>query len=327
METAMRAVIAASQLCTRVRAALVDRFTVVKDDRSPVTIADYGSQALICRILKDTFPHDAVVAEEDAETLTRKENRGLLRDVVQQVNSFLPGHSSTDVCSAIDWGSQNPADRFWTLDPIDGTKGFLRGDQYAIALALIEDGSVRLGVLGCPNLTGALGPEGEGDDAQTIFVALRSEGAFETDLHVRQKNPIHVSNTAAPAEARMTESYESSHTDHGSHQRIVSHLKMVRPPVRMDSQAKYAVLARGDTSIYLRLPSPRSPNYRERIWDHAAGSIIIEEAGGRVTDVCGRPLDFSQGRKLLMNQGIVATNGRLHEVVLQAVGIDLKASP
>lgn len=125
----------------------------------------------------------------------------------------------------------------------------------------------------------------------------------------------------------MTESYESSHTDHGSHQRIVSHLKMARPPVRMDSQAKYAVLARGDTSIYLRLPSPRSPDYRERIWDHAAGSIIIEEAGGKVTDVCGRPLDFSQGRKLLMNQGIVATNGRLHDLVLHAVGIELKIHP
>ena len=324
METAIRAVIAASQLCTRVRATLVDRFTMVKDDRSPVTIADYGSQALICRILKDTFPHDAVVAEEDAETLTRQENRGLLRDVVREVNSLFPGLSSRDVCAAINWGSQNPADRFWTLDPIDGTKGFLRGDQYAIALALIEDGHVRLGVLGCPNLVRTAGSEE--DDGRTIFVALRSQGAFETDLHLRQKNPIRVSNTAAPAEARMTESYESSHTDHGSHQRIVSHLKMANPPVRMDSQAKYAVLARGDTAVYLRLPSPRSPNYRERIWDHAAGSIIIEEAGGRVTDVCGRPLDFSQGKKLLMNQGIVATNGRLHEVVLQAVGIELKVN-
>ena len=324
-ETAIRAVIAASRLCSKVRAALVDRFTVVKDDRSPVTIADYGSQALICRILKDAFPHDAVVAEEDAETLTRKENRGLLRDVVQQVSSFLPGLSSMDVCSAIDWGAQNPADRFWTLDPIDGTKGFLRGDQYAIALALIEEGSVRLGVLGCPNLVGGVGREG--DDARTIFFALRSQGTFETDRRMSQKNPLHVSSTAEPAEARMTESYESSHTDHGSHQRIVSHLKMVRPPVRMDSQAKYAVLARGDTSIYLRLPSPRSPDYRERIWDHAAGSIIIEEAGGKVTDVCGRPLDFSQGRKLLMNQGIVATNGRLHDLVLHAVGIELKIHP
>jgi 3'(2'), 5'-bisphosphate nucleotidase len=51
-------------------------------------------------------------------------------------------------------------DRYWTLDPIDGTKGFLRGDQYAIALALVEHGEVVLGVLGCPNLPNPDGSRG-----------------------------------------------------------------------------------------------------------------------------------------------------------------------
>jgi 3'(2'), 5'-bisphosphate nucleotidase len=91
----------------------------------------------------------------------------------------------------------------------------------------------------------------------------------------------------------------------------------------MDSQAKYAVLARGDASLYLRLPSPATPDYRERIWDHAAGSIIIEEAGGRVTDAYGSDLDFSQGSRLEKNRGIVATNGLLHDAVLIAVKFEL----
>jgi 3'(2'), 5'-bisphosphate nucleotidase len=121
----------------------------------------------------------------------------------------------------------------------------------------------------------------------------------------------------------MTESFESAHSDHASHQRIAERLRIAESPFRMDSQAKYSVLARGEASIYLRLPSPQTPDYREKIWDHAAGSIIIEEAGGKVTDAYGRSLDFSQGRRLEKNQGVVATNGLLHEAVLEAIKAEI----
>jgi 3'(2'), 5'-bisphosphate nucleotidase len=88
--------------------------------------------------------------------------------------------------------------------------------------------------------------------------------------------------------------------------------------VRVDSQAKYAIVAQGEASIYLRLPTRR--DYREKIWDHAAGSIMVEEAGGRVSDVTGRPLDFSRGRRLEDNRGVVATNGPIHDAVIRVVG-------
>ena len=65
--------------------------------------------------------------------------------------------------------------------------------------------------------------------------------------------------------------------------------------------------------------SPSRPDYRERIWDQAAGSIVIEEAGGRITDLDGKPLDFSHGRTLAKNRGIVATNGHLHDAVLSGL--------
>ena len=68
----------------------------------------------------------------------------------------------------------------------------------------------------------------------------------------------------------------------------------------MDSQAKYAVIARGDASYYLRLSSL---SYREKIWDHAAGSLIVIEAGGIVTDYSSLPLNFSFGKHLSHNQG------------------------
>jgi 3'(2'), 5'-bisphosphate nucleotidase len=87
----------------------------------------------------------------------------------------------------------------------------------------------------------------------------------------------------------------------------------------MDSQAKYAVLAAGGGEVILRLLSPKRPDYREKIWDQAAGSIILEEAGGRLTDLSGKPLDFTQGRLLTSNRGVLATNGSLHEKVLQGL--------
>jgi 3'(2'), 5'-bisphosphate nucleotidase len=87
----------------------------------------------------------------------------------------------------------------------------------------------------------------------------------------------------------------------------------------MDSQAKYGVVARGEAALYLRFPSPQSPNYREKIWDHAAGALIVEESGGRVTDMYGQALCFDCGYEMRRNCGIIASNGVLHDAALRAV--------
>src|SRR6185437_11214597 len=65
----------------------------------------------------------------------------------------------------------------WTLDPIDGTKGFIRGEQYAVCLALIIDAEVQLGVIGCPNLLSDVDNPGGGRGA--IFVAVKGQGVEE----------------------------------------------------------------------------------------------------------------------------------------------------
>lgn len=88
-------------------------------------------------------------------------------------------------------------------------------------------------------------------------------------------------------------------------------------PVRMDSQCKYAALARGEACIYLRLPTRK--HYEERIWDHAAGWLIVREAGGLVTDTRGKELDFSVGRTLRDNLGVVASNGVQHYEIVKTV--------
>jgi 3'(2'), 5'-bisphosphate nucleotidase len=119
-----------------------------------------------------------------------------------------------------------------------------------------------------------------------------------------------------PSSSRFCESVEAAHAAHSHQARIASRLGITLPPVRIDSQCKYAVVARGGASIYLRLP--RDSSYREKVWDHAAGALVIEEAGGRVSDLDDRRLDFSEGRFLARSHGIVATNGVLHARVLEA---------
>jgi 3'(2'), 5'-bisphosphate nucleotidase len=315
--TAIRATIMAAELCQRVRKDLAGGESILKGDRSPVTIADFGSQAVICKLIKEKFPNDVIVAEEDSTELRNPGRSKVLEQVTRHVGSFIPEASPEKVCSWIDYSSHRPEKRFWTLDPIDGTKGFLRGDQYTIAFALIEEGVVKFGLMACPNLY--LEKDQPQGKRGCLFLAIKGKGSFQMDLQGGNKQTLSVSKTDDPSEALFTESVEPDHADHLFHQRLAKKLNISRPSLRMDSQAKYGIVARGEATLYLRVPSPSEPGYKENIWDHAAGSIIAEEAGGKVTDTLGNPLDFSSEIKMTKNHGILVTNGVLHDVVLKAL--------
>lgn len=309
---AIVAVRKAARLCANVQARLtISRME--KDDRSPVTVADYGSQALVCRQLREAFPDDPIVAEEDASALRQAEYAPLLDRATHYVRHIHRAATSADVLEWIDYGGAVAySDRFWTLDPIDGTKGFLRGEQYAVALALIIGGQVQVAALACPNLSTSVHASG------CIFVAERGRGAVSYPLVKHgDTQPVRVSGIADCQRARFCESVESAHSAHGHAAAVAQRLGIIRAPRRLDSQAKYAVVARGDADIYLRLPT--RAGYEERIWDHAAGVLIMEEAGGLVTDIAGRALDFTCGATLRVNSGVVATNGHLHDAVLAAL--------
>ena len=315
MNTALAAVRQAGKLCRAVQAD-IDPGAVSKDDKSPVTIADFGSQALVCRALGESFAFDPVIGEEDAAVLQTAGNETMLDRVVNHVQNQVPSADAHAVCGWIDRGNTKTySDRFWTLDPIDGTKGFLRGEQYAIALALIIDGEIKLAVLGCPNLGPVLGHD-RGDG--TMLAAIAGEGTWQMPL-VGDAEPVRVFVSAEKdaTRIRFCESVEAAHSAHGDSARLAAHLAIGAEPARLDSQAKYAVVARGEAEAYLRLP--RDNKYREKIWDHAAGVLCVTEAGGRVTDVPGRDLSFADGYRLEDNLGVIVSNGPLHDVLLRAI--------
>jgi 3'(2'), 5'-bisphosphate nucleotidase len=314
---ALQAARQAAMLVRQVQAELVSP-ALTKDDHSPVTVADFAAQALVGCLLEKTFPADPLVAEEDSAVLRHPEAAPTLGLVTEFVSRFASQADPATVCKWIDHAHADSAPRFWTLDPIDGTKGFLRGDQYAVALALVEQGQVQVGALGCPGLTDSYRPELDGQGS--LVVAVRGQGAWTTSLAAPgDYDRLHVSTRRDPAQARLLRSFESGHTNVSQIDLFAQALGAQAAPVLMDSQAKYAVLAAGKGDLMLRLLSAAKPDYREKIWDHAAGSLILEEAGGCITDLHGQPLDFTTGRCLTRNRGLLASNSFLHPAALQAL--------
>ena len=314
---ALEAVLEASRVCQAVQASLAAADRVQKKDRSPVTVADFSAQVVISTHLHRAFPSDPIVAEESAEDFNKLGDDFLKQRVIEAVGSVCPGTTEETVLAILAKGQHGggPSGRFWSIDPVDGTKGFLRGEQYAVSLALIEDGVPVLGVLGCPNYPKDWNePDGQ---KGFLFVAVQGEGAASRDMSGSVEERIAVSDIDSPGQAVFCESVESGHSSHGDSAKIAERLGVTASPLRLDSQCKYAALSRADASIYLRLPV--SADYEEKIWDHAAGWIILKEAGGRISDAAGKPLDFSRGRKLTENRGVVATNGRIHDAVIEAV--------
>jgi 3'(2'), 5'-bisphosphate nucleotidase len=253
LRAATAAVRSAAKACRTVQQRLVRPETLEKKDKSPVTVADFASQAIVCAALEAALPDDPVVGEEDSASLREPSQAMLLRAVVERV---VEERGAADADQVLDWIDRGNADastdRYWTLDPIDGTKGFLRGEQYAIALGLIEKGEVVVGLLGCPNLP-------LGDELGALFTAVRGEQTHVTSLWDADapSTPVAVAALANAAQARFCESVESAHSDQSESARIASDLGITTDPFRIDSQCKYAAVARNDASIYLRLPTRR----------------------------------------------------------------------
>jgi len=297
---------------------------------SPVTAADFMVQVCLIGCLANAFPQDRFIAEETGTELLAAgaATRAAVMNAVA-THADIPIPSEADALATLDLGQTGAIDgwsrtgRTWVIDPVDGTKGFLRGDQFAIALSLLDGGEPVLGLLGCPNL----GDEG------ALFFAARGGGARWGTTHgtgsdlfgpagpeaadiFDQATPLRVSNPPSGGLVRC-EAFESSHTNFAAAAAIGERLGISTAPIRMDGQCKYGLIARGECHIFTRLPGA---GYVERIWDHAAGALVVEEAGGRVSDLEGRRLDFSGGAKLSPSvQGIVATNGAVHDELLDAL--------
>jgi 3'(2'), 5'-bisphosphate nucleotidase len=307
------AVKAACQLCVRVQKELTDEAIMTKSDKSPVTIADLGAQAVVSHLLFESFPDIPIVGEEDSGFL--RSDSDFAAKVLSYIQPVQPDIDMSQVLSYLDRAA-HPGGRglFWALDPIDGTKGFLRREQYAVCLGLIQDGEVLVAALGCPNLH--VDPSKADGEVGCLFIGVRGQGAVQYDLATGVEKPISVSSVTDITEACYCESVESQHGNQSRAGCLAKEMGITRPPVRMDSQCKFAVVARGECCLYLRLSAKKKDD--QKIWDIAPGAMIVEEAGGRVSDANGVKLNYMFGRTIGVGD-LFASNGSIHGSVLEAL--------
>lgn len=311
LEPILQAVRRAARLCHEVQQTEIIRSS--KTGKEPVTIADYGSQAILCEAISRAFPDDAVMAEESGAQFTTLVDADEQRRVTELIGTGLGRPvSEQQVVEWLDFNQQTSAARTWVIDPIDGTKGFLALRHFAIAVGILEDGVPVGGVMGCPGYPGY--------DGGALFFAQGGRTYVQplNDPSIPPRE-VFATQTAEPSQVRVLESVEKSHASHDRMERVRIAAGLEEALLeRVDSQEKYARIAAGDGELYLRLPRLNSEN-RHFTWDHAAGAALVYAAGGHVTDIDGSPLDFSQGRILSRNQGMIVSNGAIHERVLQAI--------
>ena len=280
-----------------------------KDGAEPVTIADYGAQAILCRAIARLFPQDAVIAEEGAGEFLQLNNAAERGEVRRQVGAALGEEvGEAQLCAWLDHGQGRDAARTWVIDPIDGTKGFIGLRHYVVAVGLLD---ARREVVG--GLLAAPGWPGGGRLLYTQAGRALMEG-----LAGGLARQLRVSQRSEPEEMVLLDSYEPSHSSRSrvAALRALAGLDAARLE-HIDSQEKYGRVAAGQADLYLRMTRPGS-GMRHRIWDHAAGTALVQAAGGVVSDLDGSPLDFTQGDTLARNEGVIAANPNIHEQVVAA---------
>lgn len=311
---------------------------VSKDDLSPVTIADFAIQALLTSTFHAHFPGDRFVGEESAGQL--RANPALLARVqaaLQHIQSQAQDEAGSlvrfpsspeEMCSMIDWcgsGTPDGGGRVWVFDPIDGTENFVKNLVYAINVGLLEDGRQVLSAVGCPNLSmdvkspasdSSLDPSGEG----SIAFAVRGYGAFIRRLPGLYHNTTIRSLPRHAEQATDLRSVTCLNTSGvlAVHESAAKQLGIEFPGNNLLPWViRHVILALdvGNTTFWVY----KSRSRLAKIWDHAGAMLLFEEVGGKITDVDGRDINWSAGRQMVANYGIVAAPSNLHGHVLATV--------
>lgn len=347
----------ACHLCVDVKSSLFSRDgrIVEKNDQTPVTVADFGVQALVSLELGKLFPSIPLVAEEDS-AFVRANNLedSVVKAVTQKTSVEDKPWTQDDVLNAIDRGGEEafsfgtePA-TYWVLDPIDGTRGFLKGSEalYVVGLALVVEGETVLGVMGCPNWQYGFSNESTTEilenrknlvESGVIMIAHIGCGTWTTRLSdmlytttkmIDSWTRCFVDGCCLVHEARFgipdSQTWEalplsaifSATTNVDS----VGDNQILLLPACCGSLCKYLMVASGRASVFiLRAKVQKSI----KAWDHAVGMICVHEAGGKVTDWKGSQVDLAadkDGRRIIFpSGGVLVTNGQLHNQILDMI--------
>ena len=336
-QVAEEAVLRAALLTKKIQASVKE---LPKADATPVTVADFAAQALLISALRGAFPNDAFLGEEDSSAL-RKDAE--LRDRVYELvcsagaadalDLAMPS-SAEDMMDMIDLGGAGhggPTGRFWVMDPIDGTATFLLGQQYAVSLALIENGKEVVGVVACPNLRVTDGGRVDensvdADGLGVMLTAVKGQGAtarYFPSANARDgltpAQPLsRLSSCTELSKLHFVDSQKSKSARHDLPKKLAELMGARYPGTDIwSSHVRYAALILGGGEVWLRIPTHAEAVFY--IWDNAGAQLIFTELGGKVTDLDGKETDFGAGRELKRNRGMVAAREGVYEEVFTRI--------
>lgn len=267
-----------------------------KKDESPVTLADYASQIYIISELKDKFPEDRIIAEEEVSPLFDINVENLIKKSFTSVKI----NNNLKFRDILAYRGSN-SKRKWTIDPIDGTKGFQEGLMYAIGLGLMIESKLTLSFIGIPNYN---------SKGRAIFFAEKNQGS-KVIYGDGPKVPIKVSKNQEIKKSIMC---HSLHYDKPWVLKFAN-LTGIEKFIQIDSMAKFCMIADGTADIYLKPMSLKKSNS----WDFLPGTLLVKEAGGVVTDLNGKALSFKNEKCLITAPGCIASNGQFHKQALSII--------
>lgn len=258
LEDLIAAVWRAGNVILDVREAGAEKMT--KGDGSPVTEADQKAEEILLAALQSIYPDIPVVAEEAAAA------------------GNLPGEIGA---------------RFFLVDPLDGTKEFIRGgSDFTVNIGLVENGMPTFGIVYAP-MDGRLFV-GDGDTGWQAHLPCRADGPFVAEpnlLHIRE--PM-IGNLEAVA--------SRSHRDDATNEWLAKH--NIEDVVSAGSSIKFCLVAEGRADVY-----PRFGPTME--WDTAAAHAVLNAAGGKVTNIDGSPFQYGKRaqERPFLNPGFIAWGG------------------
>ncbi len=281
----------AHSLCQYLRMTYLEK---IDKDNECVTLADFGTQVILNRTLYNSYPNHAVISEEnsyDFLKFTSENQRSFVTSIVSKIlNESI---SQEEFIRWLDYGHTSISNKCWVIDPIDGTQEFLNSNQYVIGIGELENSIPR-------------------------FSFLSSFSAFTNQ-------PIHYftwqgkSYKYYPYDRRMIEIHVSDRN-----------ISIARPYCNNSALSKiykidfieadvfstlngYISIASGESDVLISL---KFANTSLKVWDHAGGIVLLQNAGGIISDIDGQELDFSQGSLLSKNKGVILSNGKFHEKLL-----------
>lgn len=263
-----------------------------KQDNSPVTLADYASQFFIAFQISECFPEDQIIAEETNEVNLTVNDLDMIKLCYDDLNIDIEFDLSQ---------KKVKSERQWTVDPIDGTKGFQKNLSYAIGIGLMINSNPQISIIGVPNFN---------EKGTAIFIAEKQNGA-KVSYGGESFSSIEVSEQDTLSRSLMC---HSLHYDEPWVMKFASEIN-VSKFIQMDSMAKFCLIANGEADIYIK------PLNKERSfsWDFLPGTLLVSEAGGKVSDLNGNPLKFLDEKLIVSTPGLIASNSIIHQEILRSM--------